>query len=230
MLIEYKGVKPKHILMKVTSRNRPEQLIKCIKAYLELAVDTTAMTWLISLDTDDDKCNSLGFIDSIRTIINEPTIVFGASYNKIHAINRDVDYVKEWDILLNISDDQTPCVRGYDEIIRDSMPNDLDASLWFYDGAQPRINTMEIQGRNYYNRLGYIYNPIYKSFYCDNEATEVAYNLEKLIKSSQCIIRHDHPACHHATSLKHDALYERNQTYWNADQETFYKRRANNYK
>jgi hypothetical protein len=135
----------------------------------------------------------------------------------------------DWDILLNLSDDQTCCLAGWDSLIRESMPNDLDASLWFYDGAQPRINTQEIVGYNYYKRTGYIYNPIYKSFYCDNESTEVANMLGKLIKNPNTIFRHDHPACHHTTSIGHDSLYERNQSAWDHDKELFNQRRAINF-
>ena len=229
MEIEYKGVKPKTILMKITSRGRPTQLIKCIQEYKRLASDTSAMKWLITLDHDDETSSSIGLIDSIKTLTSGGIIVYGASLNKIHAINRDVDKAEGWDILLNISDDQTPIAKGYDNIIRESMPNDLDASLWFNDGAQMRINTMEIQGYNYYKRLGYIYNPEYKSFYCDNEATEVAQGLGKLIKNERCIIRHDHPACQHPTSLRNDALYDRNQAYWDIDKETFNRRKLNNF-
>jgi hypothetical protein len=221
MEVEYKGVKPKHILMKVTSRGRPEQLIKCIRSYVSLANDLKAMTWLISLDTDDNKCNSLGFIDSIRTIIDSPTIVFGGSQNKIHAINRDVNCVKDWDILLCISDDQTPIQRGYDDIIREAMPNDLDHSLWFNDSWQSRINTMEILGRNYYNRDGHIYDNRFKSFYCDNLSTLKAQKRGKLIKSDQCIIKHFHPAA--MPELKYDELYDRNQKFWDEDKAMFNK-------
>jgi hypothetical protein len=96
--------------------------------------------------------------------------------------------------------------------------------LWFSDGAQPRINTMEIQGRTYYNRLKYIYNPIYKSFYCDNEATVVANMKGKMIRSGGCIIKHFHPAI--VKTIQEDDLYRRNNLYWNEDKETFRKREA----
>jgi len=223
--MEYHGVIDKLILLKFTSRGRPNELMKCIKEYLRLANNPSRIVWLFTFDIDDDKYNSVGFCDSIAHLIDNPNIVFGSSKNKIYAINRDMETIDkaeiDWHILVSASDDQTPIVQGWDSIIRDAMPNDLDASLWFNDGAQPRINTMEIQGHTYFNRLGYIYNPAYKSFYCDNEATDVAQKLGKLIKSDQCIIRHDHPACKHPTSIKHDSLYDRNQLAWDEDKATF---------
>jgi hypothetical protein len=162
--MEYKGVKDKVILFKVTSRGRPQQLIHAIKEYLRLASNPKAMTWLITLDNDDDKCNTVSFCDSLGHILDEPNIAFGHSDNKIHAINRDVNqlHIPHWDILLNISDDQLPIVQGYDAIIREAMPNNLDASLWFYDHWQDRINTQEIIGYNYYQIDKYIYQQSFK--------------------------------------------------------------------
>jgi hypothetical protein len=42
-----------------------------------------------------------------------------------------------------------------------------------------------------------------------------------LVKSTQCIIEHKHPACKKADSLQQDALYDKNQKYWNEDEATF---------
>jgi hypothetical protein len=223
MEVQYNGVKDKVLLMKVTSRGRPQQLIHCIKEYLRLASNPKAMVWLITLDHDDDKCNTVSFCDSLGHILDEPNIAFGHSNNKIHAINRDVNqlHIPHWDILLNISDDQLPIVQGYDSIIREAMPNNLYASLWFNDGSQDRINTQEIVGREYYNRDKHIYHPSFKSFYCDNYATLLAEKRHCLIKSNQCIIEHKHPACRKKDSLPQDALYDRNQKYWNEDEATF---------
>jgi hypothetical protein len=212
------------ILMKVTSRARPTHLIRCIKDYLYLADNKKDMVWLFSFDYDDDHYNNTGFLDSIAHIIDgDVHFSFGNSKSKIDAINRDVnEFDTKWDILLCISDDQLPVVQGYDSIIRKSMTNDLDSSLWFWDGAQKRINTQEIVGFNYYKRDGFIYDPRFKSFYCDNYAFMTAKKRGKLIDlTTNCIIRHEHPACNHPTSLPQDSLYDRNQKYWTEDEQLF---------
>lgn len=221
--MQYEGVKDKIILMKVTSRNRPEKLLHCISEYLRMAHNPTAMKWLVTLDHDDDSCNNLEFIEKIKSLIPEAYISFGKSNNKIHAINRDVEAYttcNEWHILLNISDDQRPVTQGYDLVIRNTMPNHLDASLWFYDGFQPRINTQEILGLNYWKRTGNIYDPRFKSFYCDNLSTYVAQKEGKLIKSDKCIIMHFHPACL-PNQVSSDSLYDKNQAYWHEDKRTY---------
>lgn len=130
--------------------------------------------------------------------------------------------MNDWDILLNLSDDQLCVAEGWDNTIRESMHNDLDRSLWFYDGLQSSINTMEIVGRNYYNRFGNIYNPNYKSFYCDEESTIVAAKLGRQVKDTRCLFKHEHPVS--STAIKNDELYNKNQAYWNEDKRLFQDR------
>lgn len=220
-------VKDKIILCKVTSRGRPNELIKCIKSYLDLAHNPTALKWLFSFDVDDEKYASLSFTDSIAHLIPGCSIAFGKSNSKIHAINRDMEHfdkMNDWHILVNISDDQLAEVEGWDKDIRETMPNDLDASLWYFDGRQERLNTMEIVGRKYYERFNYIYYPEYKSFFCDNEAHEVAESLGKLIKTGRCIIKHYHYNWTNATHMKRDDTYIKAEKHWSHD-ETLYKQR-----
>ena len=212
--------------MKVTSRERPQILLDTVKSYIDKASDTKNMVWLFSFDEDDSTMDIsvdnelLSLIQPLGNGINS-LMVTGNSTSKIHAINRDVnDFKPYWDILLNISDDQRPILKGYDDIIRKAMPEDLDASLWFFDG-QPRINTQEIIGRKYYERFGYIYHPEFKSLWCDNLSTDLAAYLGKQIKSKQQIIKHFHPAWGGAESFQRDALYDRNDKYWNEDEATY---------
>lgn len=214
--------------MKFTSRERPEALLRAVTEYKNLAANPADMVWLFSLDEDDITAD-YELNQKIHSII-APTkisifIYHKKSKGKIYAINRDIDkFNLHWDILLNISDDQLPIVKGYDDVIREAMPENLDASLWFSDGHQDRINTQEIIGRVYFERHGFIYNPEYKSFFCDNEATERALTLRKCLKSSQCIIRHFHPQWDSSGTIKRDALYQKNDGYWKHD-EAVYKRR-----
>ena len=165
----------KTILMKVTSRERPKQVLETIKSYIDFAENTKDMVWLLSFDGDDASCTAEWFKVAIQETLKDCRgyAEFGISTGKINAVNRDVnEFTETWDILLNISDDQRPIVKGYDNIIRNAMPDDLDASIWYSDG-QPRVCTQEILGYNYYKRFSYIYHPAYKSLFCDNESLPV---------------------------------------------------------
>ncbi len=233
--MEYKGVcnsSPKTLLLKFTSRQRPDILLQTVSEYIRLASDTKNMCWLFSFD-QDCVCASIGFSDKLQALL-EPVspgkaMVFtGISESKIHAVNRDVnEFTMPWDVLVCASDDQRPIIQGWDNIIRNAMPDHLDSSLWFHDGVQPRINTMEILGRAYYERFNYIYHPSYKSFFCDNESTIVAQKLGKQIKSAKCIIKHEHYAANGV--VKFDALYERNNLAWKHDEDLFKARQQINF-
>lgn len=238
--MNYTGVKQSDlvILMKVTSRGRPNVLLNTVSEYVKKANNTIKMVWCFSFDDDDKTVSNLLISEIYKLVGRRVLIAKGNSKSKIEAINKDVDSVQEWmgagdsnvwDILLNISDDQIPIVQGYDDIIRNTMPLDLDASLWFSDGWQPRINTQEIIGYNYYKRFGYIYNPIYKSFYCDNESTIVAKNLGKQIRSNKCIIKHFHPGWDKNSHIKMDDLYRHNDQFFGSDGLIFKQREANGF-
>jgi hypothetical protein len=218
--------------MKFTSRERPEALLQCVKEYCRLAADSAAMQWVFSLDKDDPKINGY---DAVRQFAHENKLscefYYGVSQNKIDAINRDVrSIVQPWDILLNISDDQLPVMEGYDNIIRGFMPNSLDMSLWFNDGHQDRINTQEIVGRAYYESFGYIYHPSYKSFFCDNEQTEIAVRTKRCVfRPELTIVKHFHPSWMQAGGLPNDALYKRNEKFWAEDEANYNARKAEGY-
>lgn len=225
----------KVILMKFTSRERYDILKRCVSEYYKLANNKTDMYWLFTVDIDDPSFDSQDFSFFLFELgIYKYSISRGHSVSKIDAINRGLKLVTDlfpsWDILLNISDDQFPIEQGYDDIIRNEMPNNLDASLWFFDSHQTRINTMEILGRKYYDFQGHIYQPEYKSFFCDNESTAVAKHLGKLIFNETCIIKHLHPDWNeksiHPTT---DGLYQRNSKFWEHDEQLFNKREACNF-
>jgi len=219
----------KTILIKIASRERPEQLLATVRECVRLADSPGDIHYLFSFDSDDASYNNDKFLERIAsTLLFNYAVCFGKTTNKIEAINRDIPVMNHlklnhdlsWQILLNLSDDQRPIIKGWDEIIRKAMPDNLDASLWFRDG-QPRINTMEIIGRNYYERFGYIYHPDFKSFYCDNLATDMALFQGKCIRSGKQLFDHLHPAWNKPNSLPMDDLYRHNQKYWDEDKATY---------
>lgn len=217
----------KIILMKVTSRGRYEKLKTCVTKYLTYANDANNMFWLFTIDEDDETFKYEDFRMFLEVLgIKKFCIPTGNSNSKIHAVNRDIAFLEaNWDILLSISDDQIPTLFGYDDIIRDAMPDSLDYSLWFSDGHQDEINTQEILGVNYYKKQGYVYYPEYKSFFCDNEATIVAEKSGKFFKSPLTIIKHFHPVWGANEFAENDALYQRNDTFWEHDQNLFNQRK-----
>lgn len=109
-------------------------------------------------------------------LINYPEVIkmWGYSKSKIHAINRNLDKLPEWHILVNVSDDQLFIQKGFDRIIKSKF-TEPDLFLHFPDSfAGSRVATMSIIDKAYYQRDNYIYFPGYYSMFCDEEETEKA--------------------------------------------------------
>ena len=215
---------PKYrLLIKFPSRNRSEILLKRLQEYVNYADNMDCINILVSIDVDD-KTNDIARIQSIHANIS---IHAGDSLNKIHAINRDMDKITNYDIILLASDDMVPVKKGYDTVIYKKMIEhypDTDGALWFNDGYQDRVNTLVIIGKKYYNRFGFIYNPVYKSVYCDNEFTDVAKKLNKITYFDEVIIRHEHPG--NSSEYLSDSLYLRNAKYWDDDEYNYHYRNS----
>jgi len=170
-----------NILVKFPTRSRPAQFLDTLSRYMDLASDNSKIGYLVSYDIDDESM--------IPEVIQKATDMGagcfgGVSDNKIHACNRDIEHTTNWDILLLVSDDMIPQVKGWDEAIRDKMKihyPDTDGCLWFNDGyTEDKLNTLSCMGKKYYERFGYIYNPEYQSLWSDNEYMEVAQKLNKI--------------------------------------------------
>jgi hypothetical protein len=183
------------LLIKFPTRGRKEKFFSVLDKYYSNLSDLDNTTFLISLDKDDTQMNNTEVVNKLKTYKNLKYF-YGSSKNKVDAVNRDITKVNDWDIVLLASDDMIPQIEGYDELIRNEMSktySDTDGVLWFNDGNRKDLNTLCILGKKYYKRFNYIYNPEYKSTWCDNEFTEVGNILKKQKFIDQIIIKHEHP-------------------------------------
>jgi hypothetical protein len=220
------------ILFKLPSRTRPNRVFEVLDATVNNLGDRENYQFLLTLDEDDLTMNN----DTIKKHLDSyknMNYIFGNSTSKIHAVNRDLDeFNKDWDILVLLSDDMVPVYLGFDDVIRDKFNQyfpDYDGVTWFNDGFQKnRINTLCILGKKYYERFGYIYNPEYKSLYCDNEFTEVANRLKKQVYFENVIIEHRHFSIGN-NSGRYDQLYMRNDSLMKNDELVFWNRRNKNF-
>lgn len=212
-----------------------EKLFHMMDLYLSMVKDIDNTRFLLSLDIDDEKLDQNELNKVIEFWTNyysiSITTIIDSSKNKIHAVNRDIDiYTPKypWDILVLASDDMLPVKDCYDEVIREDMTKfapDLDGVLYYPDGYTP-LNTLPIIGKKYYDRFNYIYNPAYKSFFCDNEFHEVAEKLGKHFKCKTTLFKHEHPA---NISIPMDELYIRNNAPWEEDKKLYFERKLNNF-
>src|ERR1700749_2547038 len=165
-----------NLLIKYPSRTRPERFFDGLDSIYHNIADKDRFHVACTLDTDDLSMNNANIIDRIKSYENA-SIQWGESKSKIHAINRDMpDY--NWDILMVFSDDMRITFWGFDQIIRGLIPASLDLHLCLPEQDEKgQIPVLYIAGRTFYNRLGFIYPPEYKSLFCDVEMKEVAEEL-----------------------------------------------------
>lgn len=218
------------ILVKLPCRERPQKLLQRIQEYQSLATDK-GIQYLVSLDRNDPSCTSGYILGRLHAL--GCTVCIDNSHNKINAVNRDIEKADSWDILVLASDDMVCVQQGWDDIIKSDMVvnyPDTDGVLWYWDGdnaTKGKLNTMCILGKKYYERFGYIYHPEYKSLWCDNEFMEVADMLGRQYKSETVLFKHVHFS--NTPGLQPDKLMKRTQSLYTQDQQTFTKRKAENY-
>ena len=214
------------ILLKYPTRGRPAQFLKTLEDWLYRASNLSKISLLVSYDHDDPSMTPK-VLEEVARMHPRTASVRGNSKTKIAACNADLkEYPGNWDVVLLLSDDMFCTQSGWDEEIRKHMIAnfpDTDGALWFFDGQQRKINTLECVGRKRYERFGYIYHPSYASFYPDNEATEVGLRDGMLIFIENPICSHEHPAW--GGGMKRDALYVRNDRYWSLDEVNYQNRK-----
>lgn len=217
------------LLIKIPTRSRPEKLFKSLDMFYNKLSGSIPYHFLISCDIDDHLMNNEGVKKKLAAYPNL-SFYFGTNNTKVQAYNADIDKHLDFSVLLIVSDDMEPAVQGYDTIIMDTMISnfpDFDGVLHFHDGhVGAQCNTYPIIGRTFYERFRYVYNPAYKSLYCDEELTMVSRILRKEYYSNQVLIFHNHPVY---SNKGWDTLYAKNDSFHKIDQETFNQRRNKNF-
>lgn len=215
------------ILIKFPTRSRPQQFLKTLRGWLDQATDPANIAVLVSCDVDDATMTD-DVIKQAEAMHPAVIVLRGTSANKIAACNRDLpEYQGDWQVVLLVSDDTWCRRKGWDTMIREHMTRhfpDTNGALWFFDGSQRKINTLECVGRKRYENFHYLYHPSYFSFFSDNEQSEVGVRDKKLVFIEQQVSSHEHPAW--GQGMKQDALYQRNNKYWAGDEANYHRRKA----
>jgi len=216
------------LLIKFPTRARPDKFFHTLDLYVRYLSRRANYEFCVTIDDDDASMNCPAVRERLETYPNLRYFI-NPHESKVDAINADVDRMGEWDILLLASDDMIPVRRRFDRVICRKMKKhfpDLDGVLWFFDGHARDLNTLSIMGRTYYDRFGWIYNPVYRSHFCDNEFMQVADHMGKQVFIDKVIIEHQHPDWE-GYETQWDALYEENNKGNSVDRETFQHRQAN---
>ncbi len=215
------------VLIKFPTRGRPQQFLTTLRGWLDQAADPSRIAVLVSYDTDDATMTP-EIIAQAEALHPACVCVGGKSKSKIEACNADVNgHATDWDILLMVSDDVWCRRQGWDDLLRKRMAEhypDTDGVLWNHDGTKQReVMTISCIGRKYYERERAIYHASYFSFFCDNEATDLARSRGRITFFEAGIATHEHPAWQ--GGMKPDALYKKNNAFWKQDEANYHHRK-----
>lgn len=208
------------------SRSRPDRFFETLD---NIVLNSASTDYFIvaKLDDDDMSMNDPLIKQKIAEHYQMVIVKWGTSTSKIHAINRDINDagLPKWDILICASDDMRFRTYGYDNIIRQHMPEHLDAFLHFPDDyAKERVCTVSVIGYRYYCRDMHIYWPGYYSMWPDDEATIVS-QMRGCYIYVPGVIQIEHLHYTNMGKAPKDALYRRNDTYLQ-DKKIFEERKA----
>lgn len=218
-----------NILINFATRSRPDKFKHVMDHLRRFTAEPEKIIVLIKADEDDQSMNQ----PKVWAYLNEFTretrirthITYGERSSKIGAINRDINLIKGWDVLVNISDDMLPNTPEWDNVLRTNVRRvwaDTDFFAHFNDGrVNEALCTLSIIGRAYYRRDGYVYHPLYKSFSCDAEAMYVAMMRGKHHYFPEVLFRHDHAAY---VKNANDQLYRENSKHSNHDTKLYFER------
>jgi hypothetical protein len=225
------------ILLKCPTRSRPAQFIRVLNQYVTLANRPDLLGICISCDQDDPSMLEGSVQHQIKNITHQVSwseIYYGNSTNKIEAVNANItDVPWPWEMIVIVSDDMVPQVKGYDDVLRTHMIanfSDTNGILWVNDGTQSdKLNTISIMGRKMYDSFGYMYHPSYKSLFCDTEFTDLCKGplVSKCTYIPYVLIKHEHPGT--GFPQRNDALYMRNNSFWYTDLMTYILRKNYDY-
>lgn len=205
---------------------------------------------IVSVDKDEYP----HFVNDFNWAIFHDNGMFGNVYgadrtNKIGAFNRDIDKaVTDWDILV-IGQDDLQVMPHWDKIIRDAFADqNLDKAIWFdcesddlfnhpslphlkglvkgSDKFLQRFICMHpVMGRKLYERIGYVYSPIYENFFCDDEYTRVLQVNKRIHYVKQTPYLHLHPS-YPGGAGEADQVYKDSARTFLKDKATFFKRKT----
>lgn len=222
MKIESSGSDLK-LLVRMPTRSRPDQALAVLTKYREMSGVQVALE--VVIDEDDASMAT----PEVHRRLHELycAVAVGPHKSKIEAVNGG--QLKDWDVLLLASDDMVPIVDGYATRILSAMAEhfpQLDGALYFNDNyVGAKLCTLPIFGRRLYEQFGHVYHPEYKSFFCDNEQTEVLQAVKRLVYIDEKLIEHRHYA-NPAAKAPMDALYKTSGAFWDHDKAIYERRRA----
>jgi glycosyltransferase involved in cell wall biosynthesis len=149
------------------SRGRAHLAHKTYQKWMSSHSSQHTYEYILSIDSDDPQFDSYS-----RLFAQQQIIINIAPSSTVIAINSAAK-TSTGKVIIVISDD-FEALPDWDLKIAEATAGKTDWILKTQDGTQGWMITLPIMDRAYYNRFGYVYNPIYRHMFADTEMTCVA--------------------------------------------------------
>lgn len=202
------------------SRGRPEKAHETARHWFDKAGKIN-LEYILSCDSDDMQLHNydpLNGAQNMRRIVNENRSV-------VEATNKAA-IASHGDILIYLSDD-FECPDNWGELVLKEFENENRPLVIKVDDLlQPNhvtVLTIPIMNRALYERLGYFFQPEYKSMFCDVDLYYTAKHIGALKNAFHLKFPHNH---HSIGKAENDETYRRSEANWRQGEEVFNRRRA----
>ncbi len=201
------------------SRSRSELAAKTIDKWISRA--GTQVEYIMSVDINDPDLDSYKLLSDHSDI----SLCIADNSNAVQAVNEAAKFATG-DILVVASDDFDCPIDWAFEIMKATHGKE-DFVLKTFDGAQKWIVTLPIMDRIYYERYGYIYNPIFQHLFCDTELTHIAELTGKLIIRNDIEFTHHHELT--SNSKNPDEVTKKANATWSEGERIYLNRVRENF-
>lgn len=208
------------------SRKRYELAKKLCADILSKCSGKHQIQYILSID-EDDKSGYINAFDSyFLSLFPEVTIQVNDNKTHVEAVNSGA-LKANGDMIIVVGDDFI-FPPSFDELLVDCV-NPEHGKEWVIsinDGLQPRIITLPILSKEYYKKQGCVYYPEYQAMFADNDFTERAFILNKVILAKHLLFKHNH---HSIGGIKKDEISTKQESSWNQGEKLFAKRKLINF-
>lgn len=200
------------------SRGRPFKAKQAIQKWIDKSTGVHEIEHIISLDTDDKRLHLYKKLFTNPIISDNDCVV--------EATNKAAKQAKG-EILIYLSDD-FDCPQNWDLLILNKFINEpmclkVDDCLTKFETD---IVTIPIMNRALYEKLGYFWNPIYKSMYVDQDLYWTCFNNGWLVNEPELKFPHNH-YCNRKTPK--DETYIRTDRHTSTGKVIFEQRKKENF-
>lgn len=204
------------------SRGRAEKAKQTFDYWLENSSRKIQIQHIISVDNDDDQMKL--YFETFK----ESVVISHNNKSVVDATNNAVK-ISEGDILIYLSDD-FKCPQNWDLQLENKFKDVESPMLLKVDDCLQAFNvdvlTIPIMNRKLYERLGYFWNPLYKSMFVDQDLYWVCKNNNWIVDAEELKFEHEH---YSVGKAPRDETYTRSDANWNEGKAIYAQRKQLNF-